>query len=155
MVVSFLEDLGKHIVFRIEHANKIKTLSPCPRGQVGAVIFNPETFTIISDGYNGPPRKGGHLCGDTTCTRDDLSVLSGTRGEVGCHHAEVNAICNAARSGHTTAGMHMAVSCSPCLMCAKMIHHAGITQVYFQESNYTSDGIEYLDQHIHLVMVRS
>ena len=145
------EKLNNKILFRLAHAEQIKQLSPCPRGQVGAVIFDPTTFAIISDGFNGPPRKGGHLCGGDQCNRNDRDIESGTHCEIGCHHAEVNALCNAVRNGHKTEGMHMAISCAPCLMCAKMIHHAGITKVYYSNPlDYLSEGLEYLEPFIHL-----
>ena len=51
------------------------------------------------DGYNGGPRGGGDLCGGDECLRDTMNVKSGTRVEIGCHHAEMNLICNAAANG--------------------------------------------------------
>tara|TARA_B100000214_G_scaffold372997_1_gene352410 strand:+ start:1723 stop:2190 length:468 start_codon:yes stop_codon:yes gene_type:complete len=136
--------MNKHIQFRLTQAQQIENLSPCPRGRVGAVIFNPDSYTVISDGYNGPPRKGGQLCGGNECTRSNLNVESGTRCEIGCHHAEANAISNAARNGISTLGMSMAVTCEPCLMCAKLIHHSGISAVYYTGNNYSTDGVAYL-----------
>ncbi len=136
--------MNKHIEFRLNHALQIETLSPCIRGKVGAVIFNPKSYTIISDGYNGPPRKGGDLCGGKECTRDNLKVVSGTRCEIGCHHAESNAIANAARSGVSTLGMAIVITCEPCLMCAKLIHHAGLDKVFYYSKGYSADGLTYL-----------
>jgi dCMP deaminase len=131
-------------MFRIKQALSISELSPCGRGKVGAVIFDPNTYAVIADGYNGAPRGGGRLCGGEVCIRTEQRIPSGTSCEIGCHHAEVNAISNAARLGHSTHGAHMAVSCSPCLMCAKMIHHVGITRVYFLEGTYSGEGADYL-----------
>lgn len=133
--------LNKHFKVRLEGARLLATMSPCPRGQVGAVIFNPQTYSIIADGYNGPPRKGGNLCGGDTCTR---TCPSGTQIQVGCHHAEMNAICNAAREGGTTKGMAIAITCEPCLLCAKLIHHAGIELVIYDAKGYSPEGVEYL-----------
>ena len=116
---------------------------------MGAVIYDPLTNAIISDGYNGPPRKGGHLCGGGTCTRTERKIASGTRCEVGCHHAEMNALLNALRLGHSTLGAHMIITCEPCLMCAKMIHHAGITRVLYLQRHYASiEGVHYLNAHL-------
>ena len=119
-------------------------MSPCPRGQVGAVIFNPHNYVIIADGYNGPPRKGGDLCGGDVCVR---TCPSGTQIQIGCHHAEMNAICNAARQGASTLGMAIAVTCEPCLLCAKLIHHAGIELVIHDSKGYSPQGVEYLRYH--------
>ena len=48
----------KHIKLRIDQAKLLASCSPCPRGQVGAVIYDPESWAVIADGYNGPPRGG-------------------------------------------------------------------------------------------------
>lgn len=136
--------MNKHIEFRLAQAEQIENLSPCTRGKVGAVIFNPESYTVVSDGYNGPPRKGGALCGGNECTRSNLKIESGTHCEIGCHHAEANAISNAARNGVRTLGMSIAITCEPCLMCAKLIHHAGIDTVYYRGNHYSTDGVAYL-----------
>ena len=134
--------IGKHYSLRLQGARLLATMSPCPRGQVGAVIFNPDNYVIIADGYNGPPRKGGYLCGGDTCER---KCPSGTQIQIGCHHAEMNAICNAARQGASTLGMAIAITCEPCLLCAKLIHHAGIELVIYDAKNYSPEGLKYLD----------
>lgn len=137
--------LNKHILARLRHAEVMAHVSPCTRGKVGAVVFDPTSYAIIADGYNGPPRKGGALCGGRACTRTEFGIESGTRCEVGCHHAEMNAILNAARLGHPTLGAAIVITCEPCLMCAKMMHHAGIVSVYYLEGGYSSAGIRYLE----------
>tara|TARA_Y100000310_G_C20655254_1_gene801648 strand:- start:1687 stop:2139 length:453 start_codon:yes stop_codon:yes gene_type:complete len=136
-------NLNKHYNLRLKGAELLATMSPCPRGQVGAVIFNPNNYVIIADGYSGPPRKGGELCGGDTCTR---TCESGTQIQTGCHHAEMNAICNAARLGAKTLGAAIAITCQPCLMCAKLIHHAGIELVIYKEKPYAYEGLKYLKE---------
>lgn len=136
--------LNKHFNLRLEGARLLAKMSSCPRGQVGAVIFNPVNYVIIADGYNGPPRKGGKLCGGATCIR---KCPSGTEIQLGCHHAEMNAICNAARQGASTLGAAIAITCEPCLLCAKLIHHAGIELVIYDSKGYSSEGVEYLKSH--------
>lgn len=80
-------------------------------------------------------------------TRPD-AVKSGTQVQVGCHHAEMNAICNAARLGAATQGRWMLVTGEPCLMCAKLIHHAGIVQVVCVDNGYSGEnGVAYLEEH--------
>ena len=140
---------NKHVQLRIKHATLLHDLSPCPRGKVGAVIFDPTTYAIIADGYNGPPRKGGTLCGGDVCDRTARGIPSGSSCEVGCHHAEMNALLNALRLGHSTLGASIIVTCEPCLMCAKMLHHAGIGRVLYLSKQYGSlEGITYLQQHL-------
>jgi dCMP deaminase len=106
------------------------SLSSCPRRKVGAVLVNPERNTIIATGYNGTPRGSTFpLCAGEVCERTANHIPSGTSMELGCHHAESNAIANAAAEGIPTRGAWLVVSCSPCLMCAKLVHHAGIVHV--------------------------
>ena len=133
--------VNKHFKVRLEGARLLSKMSSCPRGQVGAVIFDPVSYVIIADGYNGPPRKGGNLCGGKECIR---KCPSGTQIQIGCHHAEMNAICNAARQGASTIGAAIAITCEPCLLCAKLIHHAGIELVIYDSKGYSPEGVEYL-----------
>lgn len=74
-------------------------------------------------------------------------IPSGTRTEIGCHHAEANALCNAAACGTPTAGLWLIVTGEPCLSCAKLIHHARITRVVLVAGGYAggSAGVEYLE----------
>ena len=136
----------KHIDIRIEQCKLLAKASNCPRNKLGAILLDPERNVVLMDGYNGGPRGGGHLCGGDTCTRSDLKIKSGTRVEIGCHHAEMNVICNAAAVGVKTEGAWMLVTGEPCLMCAKLIHHAGITRVIVVEGGYTTtEGLDYLE----------
>jgi deoxycytidylate deaminase len=76
-------------------------------------------------------------------------IETGTRMERGCHHAEMNVICNAAASGITCSGAWLIVLAEPCVMCAKMIHHAGIEKVVLVGGGYLGGraGVEYLLEH--------
>lgn len=73
-------------------------------------------------------------------------VKSGTHMEVGCHHSESNVICNAAAAGVRTKGGLLIVTGEPCMMCAKLIHHAGIAEVILVKGGYAGgrEGVEYL-----------
>ena len=80
--------------------------------------------------------------------RDDLEVPSGTRMEIGCHHAEMNVICNAAANGVTTRDAWLLVTGEPCILCAKLIHHAGIGRVLVVRGGYMgANGCTYLTDH--------
>jgi dCMP deaminase len=138
----------KHIRIRIEQCLALAKASNCPRRKFGALLLDPERNVILMDGYNGGPRGGGELCGGETCLRDTLGIRSGTRMEVGCHHAETNVICNAAASGVATRGAWLIVTGEPCMMCSKMIHHSGIARVIVVTKGYAGDnGIDYLKDH--------
>jgi deoxycytidylate deaminase len=83
-------------------------------------------------------------------------VESGTRIEVGCHHAEMNVVCNAAANGVKTTGAWLIVTGEPCLLCAKLIHHAGITKVLCVKGGYKGGdgGVSYLNSnHVYVEYV--
>jgi len=139
----------KHIRIRIEQCRLLATASPCPRGQVGALLLDPARNVVLADGYNGGPRGGiGPLCGGNVCLRDLQGIPSGEHVEVGCIHAEMNVVCNAAANGIPTRGAWMIVTCAPCLMCAKLIHQAGISKVLIAANDYpVVSGTQYLTAH--------
>lgn len=138
----------KHVRIRIEQCLALAKASNCPRRKFGALLLDPKRNVILMDGYNGGPRGGGELCGGDTCLRDTMQVQSGTRMEVGCHHAEMNVVCNAAATGVACQGAWLIVTGEPCLMCSKMIHHAGIERVLVVEGGYAGEnGVQYLRQH--------
>jgi dCMP deaminase len=138
----------KHLRIRIEQCLALAKASNCPRRKFGAVLMDPERNVILMDGYNGGPRGGGDLCGGDVCLRDTQGVQSGTMMEVGCHHAEMNVVCNAAANGVRCRGAWMIVTGEPCMMCAKMIHHAGISRVYVVAGGYMgANGVQYLLKH--------
>lgn len=139
----------KHVQIRVEQCLVLAKASNCPRRKFGALLVDPHRNVILADGYNGGPRGGGHLCGGNTCLRDQKFIPSGTQTEIGCHHAEMNVICNAAANGTSTREAWLIVTGEPCLMCAKLIHHAGIQRVLCVENGYAggSEGPEYLLAH--------
>jgi dCMP deaminase len=138
----------KHVAIRIEQCLALAKASNCPRRTFGAMLIDPGTNVVLGDGYNGGPRGGGRLCGGEVCDRDRLQVKSGTCMEIGCHHAESNLICNAARHGTRTEGAWLIVTGEPCMMCAKLIHHAGIAKVLVVDGGYAgANGVDYLRAH--------
>jgi dCMP deaminase len=138
----------KHLRIRIEQCLALSKASNCPRRKFGALLLDPARNVILMDGYNGGPRGGGHLCGGDECLRDTQGVVSGTRMEIGCHHAEMNVICNCAASGVKTQDAWMIVTGEPCMMCSKLIHHAGIRRVYVVSGGYAGEnGLGYLESH--------
>lgn len=138
----------KHIKIRVEQCLALAKASNCPRRKFGALLLDPLRNVILMDGYNGGPRGGGHLCGGESCLRDTMGVPSGQRMEIGCHHAEMNVICNAAASGVACKDAWLIVTGEPCILCAKLIHHAGIVRVLVVEGGYIGEnGVEYLKNH--------
>ena len=138
----------KHLKIRIEQCLALAKASNCPRAKFGSLLVDPERNVILMDGYNGGPRGGGELCGGEVCLRDTENVVSGTRVEVGCHHAEMNVICNAAANGVPTKNAWLIVTGEPCMMCAKLIHHAGVTRVIVVDGGFGgANGVDYLNSH--------
>lgn len=137
----------KHLKSRILQCDLISSNSPCPRRSVGALIIDPDSNVVISEGYNGTPRGSTKkYCGGDQCLRSSMSIKSGSSNDIGCHHAEMNAILNAARIGQSTMDKWLIVNCDPCLMCAKAIHHSGIRIVYCPsevEGDF-AQGLDYL-----------
>mgnify|MGYP001572941393 CR=1 FL=1 len=76
-------------------------------------------------------------------------ISSGERCEVGCHHAEMNALTRAARRGVPTLGTWLVVTSEPCLLCAKLLHHAGVAKVLCVRDGYAGgdSGVRYLEAH--------
>ena len=138
----------KHIRIRVEQCLLLSKASNCPRRKFGALLLDPLRNVVLMDGYNGGPRGGGDLCGGDVCVRSKLEVQSGTRMEIGCHHAEMNVICNCAAAGVPTKGAWLVVTGEPCLMCSKLIHHAGIDRVIVVGGGYSgANGVEYLREY--------
>jgi len=124
-------------------AKVVAERSTCLRAKVGAIIVKDDT--IIATGYVGSARGEPNCCDVGECERMKLNIPPGERYEL-CKsvHAEANAIINAARSGSNIVGANMYVyferidggkikHTGPCLMCARMIKNAGLTQVRVDE----------------------
>jgi len=138
----------KHLAIRIEQCLALAKASNCPRRKFGALLVDSVRNVVLMDGYNGGPRGGGDLCGGEECLRDTMDIQSGTRVEIGCHHAEMNLICNAAANGVSTNGAWLLVTGEPCMMCAKLIHHSGIQRVVIVSGGFAGvNGVEYLENH--------
>jgi dCMP deaminase len=138
----------KHVRIRVEQCLALAKASNCPRRKFGALLLDPARNVVLMDGYNGGPRGGGELCGGDACLRDTMAIKSGTRMEIGCHHAEMNVVCNAAASGVACKGAWLIVTGEPCILCAKLIHHAGIVRVLVVEGGYMGEnGVQYLRDH--------
>lgn len=196
----------KHLAARIDQCLRNAELSRCPRRTFGAMLIDPKTNSIVSDGYNGPPRGEEGLCRGWFCERDGVEpsrleitnkgemlcyhdaegrllkhqsvedplgprfrpptgdpvrftrdvvtskeslfalreklisgnppIPSGTSLEKGCHHAELNALANAAKRGTPTDGTWLIVTGEPCTMCSKFLHHAGVAKVFVVRGGY-------------------
>lgn len=134
---------AKHLRQRIHSCLALADLSPCVRRSFGCVVIDPDNNVILSEGYNGYLRGGSSLCGGTLCHREGIE--SGCSLEVGCIHAEQNAIYNAARLGVSLVGSWFIVNGEPCKLCAKAIAQVGAVHVICIEGVYAnSEGLDIL-----------
>lgn len=108
-------------------ADLVSRRSTCLRRRVGAVLVKDRR--ILATGYNGVPSKIRH-CEEVGCIREKLNVPSGERHEL-CRglHAEQNAFLQAALHGTSVKDACLYSTTQPCIICAKMIINAGITEI--------------------------
>ncbi len=106
--------------------------STCTRRHIGAVIVKDKR--ILATGYNGVPSGLAH-CEDVGCLREQLGIPSGTQHEL-CRgiHAEQNAVIQAARHGIAIDGATVYCTHQPCVLCAKILINAGITEIIYQNA---------------------
>ena len=139
----------------------IATKSPCLSRKIGAILVRDKS--IVSTGYNGPPRGIPH-CGhdriisdevlsdllmtednynpdwsigyiNTTCPRKMLNYSSGTHLELcPAQHAEENAVSNAARNGVSVLGCTLYMNSKiPCKNCFGTLINAGIVEIVVED----------------------
>lgn len=112
-------------------------LSTCTRVQVGAIIVR--EGRILVSGYNGT-MPGQEHCEDvftpeviSKLTPEEYSEQHRLYSLYNEGHAEASAISTAAKYGIAVNGCGIAVSHTPCPMCAKSIIIAGIKEVMYLE----------------------
>jgi dCMP deaminase len=110
-------------------AGIVASRGDCVKRRVAALIIKDRR--IVATGYNGAPR-GVKNCSDGGCPRCASLEKSGTNlGECLCSHGEENAIIQAAYHGISVKGATLYSTCSPCLLCTKMIINSGIAEVVY------------------------
>ena len=121
--------------------------SKCPRKTFAAILVDADN-QIISLGYNGNIRgQCGNLCGGDICLRDSQNIPSGKETDIGCVHAEENAILNCARQGVSCEGSTLYVNGEPCAKCAHRIAQVGVKRVVCYGGEYPQNGLSVLKQH--------
>ncbi|MFC2174454.1 cytidine/deoxycytidylate deaminase family protein [archaeon] len=130
--------------YYLEIAKSIGSRSPCMRKKFGAIIVKNDT--IVSTGYNGPPR-GGVNCFDIGCVREELDMEHYAAYDATCPavHAEENCIVNAARNGTKVFGGvlyiqgvsptdNSLVESRPCHRCRRALINAGVDEVVTRDT---------------------
>lgn len=148
----------------MQHAELAAQRSTCLKLQTGAILVKDDRY-IISTGYNGV--VGG--CSEHCCDfwkkeysktyhklydTYELFLNSAffreqhhnwaTTNEL---HGEQNCILMAARYGIATKDTTLYSVYSPCINCAKVIHMAGIKQVYYKKIYKNNSSFEFLRKH--------
>jgi dCMP deaminase len=116
-------------------ASTLATLSKDQNKQVGALLLDPDTLFIKSSGYNGFPIN----------IRDDPDRWQKENKSSYVQHAEMNAICSAARHGTPLNNSICIVTYHPCSTCAKALIQAGVKQIITHKPDYSHPrwGIEF------------
>lgn len=153
----------------------ISSKSPCLSRKIGAVIVRDNS--IVSTGYNGPPRGVPHCGADrwekdpvlynelfpilfshteikTTCPRRLIGFESG-QGMEWCpaQHAEENAISNAARLGVNVVGTTLYMNCViPCQKCLGTLINAGISEIVVESTKLYDKHTQFLLDHSNLII---
>ena len=91
----------------------------CPRMHCGCVLVKDKN--VVATGYNGS------IPGDVHC--EDGGCLVVDNHCVRTVHAEMNALVQAAKRGHSIEGSTAYVTNMPCTTCAKALIAAGIKRV--------------------------
>jgi len=125
----------------MDTAERFAQLSSAKRLQVGAVVVKDNR--IISIGYNGMPSGWTNECENVIQHSDDTVSLV-TKEEV--IHAEANSIIKLARDGERGDGASLFCTHAPCIHCAKLIHGAGISKIYYRDTYRDSIGLEFLEK---------
>ena len=124
----------------MDTAKRFAQLSSAVRLQVGAVVVKDNR--IISIGYNGMPSGWTNVCENYFGLDFNGNPTLVTKDEV--IHAEANAILKLARDGESGNGSSLFCTHAPCIHCAKLIHGAGISKVYYREDYRDDNGLTFL-----------
>lgn len=107
----------------MEAARFFSQWATCPRRSVGAVIVR--DGRILASGYNGS------LPGEPHCTDAGCLMVDGHCKRT--VHAEMNALCAAARFGTALDGSVCYVTLQPCKTCEQALRAAGVTMIRYDE----------------------
>lgn len=97
--------------------------------KVGALFLAPESYQILTLGYNGFPRKIDESIPERWERPAKYFYVS---------HAEANCISNACRHGTPLKDSIAVVTLFPCTSCAKLMIQAGISTLVTQAPDFTN-----------------
>lgn len=109
--------------YHLADAAHAATRATCNRKQVGAVIVRDNR--LLTKGYNGSLPGEPH-CIDAGCLMENGHCVRTV-------HAEINAICQAAKEGISVKGATMYTTITPCRPCRMACISAGIVDFVWAE----------------------
>lgn len=112
-------------------AAEYASLSYANRRKVGCVIV---LDGVVFPGYNGTPSGWDNAC----------EVPDGSATLPHVIHAEQNALDKVTRSTFSSVGASVFVTTAPCIECAKRLHGARVSAVYYQDVYHNEDGLNFL-----------
>lgn len=104
----------------LDIASRIGQESYCERAKVGAVIVTKNNGTFI--GFNGAPEGAPNICELPNGTTAPWVI-----------HAEENALAKMLKEGVPAEDAIVYNTLSPCPGCTRLMHTAGIRQVYYKD----------------------
>ncbi len=111
-------------------AFQVAQMSHCERLKVGAIAV--KDGRIISMGWNGQPS------GMDNCCEEDGKTLPSVL------HAENNLLMKLASCHESSEGAAVYITHSPCMECAKLLHQAKVSKVFFAEHYRSTEGVAFL-----------
>lgn len=104
-------------------ARAVAARASCARRKCGAVLVI--DGHIISTGYNGAPEGEVH-CLEAGCELEHGHCVRSV-------HAEINALLQAGRDGHSTSGATLYTTASPCRPCMNAIINSRVVRVVYAD----------------------
>jgi len=112
----------------LKFAHLISERSYDDRYKVGAIVVSIDNTQVLAVGYNGNYSGGPN------------EADSAEPGKSGFIHAEINALLKCDYNYHKVKKLY--VTLSPCMMCAKAIINAGISEVIYDDEYRDTAGIQ-------------
>lgn len=107
---------------------------------VGAILTRNKQVLFAAANRHQPSDQSPYVVGDVRQLFKQGEYMNYSTAE----HAECSVIAEAARRGVSTKNAQLYVTTFPCPYCARLIAHAGISELYFAEGYATLDGEELL-----------
>jgi len=117
-----------------------KSRSPCERLKVGCLLV--KNNRIVSQGYNG------FLPG---CEHKSIVRNNHEQATV---HAEQNAIADCAKRGVSCCGATVYVTHYPCIICARMLLAAGVSEVKYLEDYKNDELVAHFAQQLSVTIIQ-